>query len=153
MFVAHVCNEIYVRFPIWEDGVKFVASLMDRLLCQTGVRANPNWNHRITPSNILFLCSYSCPYFRSSCTMERRSMTSESSEWVDIETGGEGGRAGIWSILNYQTMEYWKITVAIFPFRQSLFPIELLKLPWRSPQIANTRKYFMLTESIRENIG
>jgi len=44
-------------------------------------------------------------------------------------------------ILTYLTMEYWKIAVAIFPSRQSVFHSELLKLPWQSPQIGNTRKY------------
>ena len=38
-------------------------------------------------------------------------------------------------------MEYWKITVAIFPSRQNVFPSELLKLLHQSPQIGNTRKY------------
>ena len=56
-------------------------------------------------------------------------------------------------IFNHLTMEYWKITVAIFPSRQSVFPSELLKLPWQSPLLANTRKCCRLTESIRENIG
>ena len=44
-------------------------------------------------------------------------------------------------ILNYLTMGYWKITVAIFPSRQSVFPSELLKLPWQSPRIGNTRNF------------
>ena len=60
---------------------------------------------------------------------------------------------GIQTILNHLTMEYWKITVTMFPSRQSLFPSELIKLPWQSPLLANTRKYCKLTESIRENIG
>ena len=47
----------------------------------------------------------------------------------------------IWFILNHLTMEYWKITGAIFPSRQSIFPSELLKLPWQSPLLVNTRKY------------
>ena len=34
-------------------------------------------------------------------------------------------------ILNYLTMEYWKIAVAIFPSRQSVFPRELQSLPHR----------------------
>ena len=34
-----------------------------------------------------------------------------------------------------------KITVAIFPSRQRVFPSELLKLSWQSPLLANTRKY------------
>ena len=45
------------------------------------------------------------------------------------------------SILNHLTMEYWKITVAIFPSRQRVFSSELLKLPWQSPLLSNTRKY------------
>ena len=49
-------------------------------------------------------------------------------------------------------MEYWKITVAIFHSRQSVFPSEFLKLQWQSPLKANTREYCMLTESIQENI-
>ena len=44
-------------------------------------------------------------------------------------------------ILNYLKMEYWKIAVAIFPSRKSVFLSELLKLPRQSPQIGNTRKY------------
>ena len=36
----------------------------------------------------------------------------------------------VYTILNHLTMEYWKITVAIFPSRPSKFPSELLKLPW-----------------------
>ena len=56
-------------------------------------------------------------------------------------------------ILSYLSMEYWKITVAIFPSRQSVFPSEFLKLPWPSPLLVNTRKYFKLTESIQEYIG
>ena len=34
-----------------------------------------------------------------------------------------------------------KNNCSIFPSRQSIFPIELLKLPWQSPLLANTRKY------------
>ena len=47
----------------------------------------------------------------------------------------------VFCILNHLTMEYRKITVAIFPSRQSIFPSELLKMPWQSPLLANTRKY------------
>ena len=47
----------------------------------------------------------------------------------------------IWTILNKLTMEYWKINVATFPSRQSIFPSELLKLTWQSPQKVNTGKY------------
>ena len=57
------------------------------------------------------------------------------------------------SILNHLTMEYWKLTVAIFPSRQSVFPSELLKLPWQSPLLANTRKYsFSMRVCIRTRI-
>ena len=38
-------------------------------------------------------------------------------------------------ILNYLTMEDWKIAVALFPSKQSVFPSELLKLPHKSPRI------------------
>ena len=47
------------------------------------------------------------------------------------------------SILNHLTIEYWKITVAIFPSRRRVFPSELLKLSWQSPLLANTRKYWL----------
>ena len=68
-----------------------------------------------------------------------------------------GGK--VYHILNHLTTEYWKITVPIFPSRQSIFPSELLKLPWQSNQKVNTgkywpahkvktRKYCKLTESI-----
>ena len=39
------------------------------------------------------------------------------------------------------------------PTPESVSPSELLKLPWQSPLLANTRKYWKLTESIQENIG
>ena len=58
--------------------------------------------------------------------------------WVDW---GDVRDFLILCILNYLTMEYWKIAVAILPSRQSVFPSELLKLSWQSPQIGNTRKY------------
>ena len=44
-------------------------------------------------------------------------------------------------IKTHLMMEYWKITVVIFPSRQSIFPSELFKLPWQSPQKVNTGKY------------
>ena len=47
---------------------------------------------------------------------------------------------GIQYILNYLTMEYWKIT-AIFPSRQSVFPSELLK-PLSTSAKLNENKCF-----------
>ena len=70
-----------------------------------------------------------------------------------IQTDMKWSGVRIFDILNYPTMKYGKITVAIFPSRQSVFPSERLKLSWQSPLLANTRKYCKLTESIRENIG
>ena len=48
-------------------------------------------------------------------------------------------------ILNYLTMGYWKIAVAIFSSRQSVFPSEV---PHLSPQTSNMGKYCKLTKPI-----
>ena len=77
---------------------------------------------------------------------------------LHIEEAHSTGSMGsiIWHILHHLTMEYWKITVAIFPSRQSIFPSELLKLPyWPAHEVntdpywpaheVNTRKYCKLT--------
>ena len=44
------------------------------------------------------------------------------------------------------------MTVAIFPSRLSVFPSELLKLPWQSPLLANTRKYWLVELAQYEKI-
>ena len=52
---------------------------------------------------------------------------------VEIGTKHSQLPLGNWECLVPRTMGYWKIAVAIFPSRQSVFPSEVLKLPHLSP--------------------
>ena len=47
---------------------------------------------------------------------------------------------GLFFILNYPTMEYWKSTVAICPSSPSVFHNDILKLPCQITQLSNMRE-------------